>query len=768
MRYRPPSEVVAIGAELSLLLVLAVAAVGMGAVWSRTRRRVRIDAVLSDRLSTAPPRDIDVWEAVRVAIRVPPKEGELWSILDERTDPARFRPKLADDVEIKRFPLRWGNDYAMAANPRAMLFFRLEPWEVDLLELMDGSRTVAEIVVDRMEEEGDLDAGAATGLVMALQSGGFLDPHPPDVEGSLKDHLDPASTARRKLRTFAKTLSIDWSGADHLVKWWYRNLLRWCFTRVGASVAGLAAIGGFVAFIAVERSGRFGLGDSSAPAESLILLGLSFVLTFAHELGHAVVLTHYDRRVKSAGFMIYFGSPAFFVEASDGLMLDRGKRIVQSFAGPFAELVLAGLASVYLLVFPESSVSGVLFKFALLNYFVIFLNLIPLLELDGYWILSDLIQVPDLRPRSLAFIQRDLWHKLRTRERLTPQELGLGLYGVIGIAFTIVSLYWAYFFWQEIFGGLISALWNGGTVSRLLLVLLGLFLAGPALRGAISLGRVIGRRIRAVWRRIRFRTESRWRVEAGGLIDELPAFDDLPVEVLNDLAGRVSLRSVRSLQPVFRQGERPTGFYVVRSGRVGIEEEDPETGDTQVLRVMSRGDSFGELGLLEAAPRSATARAIDESELFEIDKGTFDRLLADSIHAPKFAPTMQTLMELRELPVFSGLGSAPLSELLAHGGWITAPPGQELITQGEEADAFYAIRSGQVDVSRDGDHVATLGPGSYFGEIALLRSSPRTATIVARTPLRAFRLDREGFDRVIADAFRRGTLKTAAGRTWQH
>ena len=43
--------------------------------------------------------------------------------------------------------------------------------------------------------------------------------------------------------------------------------------------------------------------------------------------------------------MIYFGSPAFFVEASDSLMLDRRQRILQSFAGPFAELVLAGFSS---------------------------------------------------------------------------------------------------------------------------------------------------------------------------------------------------------------------------------------------------------------------------------------------------------------------------------------------------------------------------------------------------------------------------------------
>ncbi len=157
----------------------------------------------------------------------------------------------------------------------------------------------------------------------------------------------------------------------------------------------------------------------------LILLG--FVLTGAHELGHALVEVHKGRRIGGAGFMIYFGSPAFFVDASDGLMMDRWWRIAQSFSGPWFELVLAGFASLILYFFPTWGPSELLYRFAILNLFVIFLNLIPMLELDGYWIFADLIQVPDLRPRSLAFIQHDLWHKLRTRDRLSLQEWGLAL-----------------------------------------------------------------------------------------------------------------------------------------------------------------------------------------------------------------------------------------------------------------------------------------------------------------------------------------------------
>jgi CRP-like cAMP-binding protein len=155
-------------------------------------------------------------------------------------------------------------------------------------------------------------------------------------------------------------------------------------------------------------------------------------------------------------------------------------------------------------------------------------------------------------------------------------------------------------------------------------------------------------------------------------------------------------------------------------------------------------------------------------ELFEVDKGTFDRLLAEEMRAPDFGHTMQALAELRELPIFHGLDSEQLTVILEHGDWTTIPPGDEVITQGEPGDAFYAIASGRADVLHDGQVVDSVGKGMYVGEIALLRDVPRTATVRATTSMRVFALDREGFELVVADAFRRGTLRPAADRVWQH
>jgi CRP-like cAMP-binding protein/Zn-dependent protease len=760
-----------------LILAAIVGAGVVVAVDSVRQRRLRRQALNIGTLlaaasaSPATVADSPVTLAERAIERGAPSEvGEVqgvWAVLDETVDPERFVPKLADGAEIKTFEMRWGNDYAIVARPDHALHFELQPWEAELMRQMDGTRTSEELIVDHLQAAGDLDPGAVLGLIDQLRESGFLAPARPHVRSLVADHLDRASRGRRKLREFAKQLKIGWDGAEGFVVACYRGL-KLFFRPWMVVAAGTVALIGFAAFVETQRSGRYVLSETHAPLETIVFLALGLFLTFAHELGHAMALIHYRRRVLSAGFFIFFGSPAFFVDASDGLMLEPRERIVQSFAGPFAELILAGIASIVMVLTAGSTLAAFLYRFALINYFIIFMNLIPLLELDGYWIFSDLIQMPDLRRRSLNFVQHDLWHKLRRRQGFTLQEAGLGLYGTIGVAFTILSFYTAYFFWQQIFGGLVSSLWNGGLVSRILLVLLALAFIGPLIRGLITLARTIYKRAKDVGDRMRFRLERGWRVEAASLIDALPAFDDLDEDVLSDLAGRVTLVSVSDGQTIFRQGDEADAFYVVRSGTVHIQDEDVEGGDTRVLTTLDRGDAFGELGLLGSAPRAATARAEGDATLFRVDKASFDALLADDIDAPDFAPTMQAYAELRSLGPFRGLATTDLALVLDHGSWVNASPGEAIITQGEPGDAFYVIGSGQADVVRDGEVVASLGAGAYFGEVALLTDEPRNATVVAHTPSRVFRLDREGFGEVIAQTFRRGVVDRAPDRNMEH
>src|SRR4029079_8360547 len=297
-----------------------------------------------------------------------------------------------------------------------------------------------------------------------------------------------------------------------------------------------------------------------------LLFALNLLLIFIHELGHATVLVHYRRRVRSAGFRIYFGAPAFFVDSSDALMLDREARIAQSFGGPYFELIASGVAAIALWLWPHGFMAPLLFSFVVVNYYVLLINLTPMLELDGYFMLSDAIRVPDLRPRSLAFLRRDLWTMLRRRERFSSNDVGLLLFGTVGVAFTVFVLVSTFWFWQRTFGGLIAALWNAGARGVVPLFVLVSFVAAPVIRGAVALARAFGRRTKMWWHRMRFRPQRHWRIEAALLVDALPSFDDLPGDVLSDIAGRVERRHVAAGSVVVRQGDLANAFFVVRSG----------------------------------------------------------------------------------------------------------------------------------------------------------------------------------------------------------
>jgi len=741
-------------------------------------RRIQVAGAGPDVLALLGTRRVPVSAATVHVPRIEPREADgraaseapldgVWADVRRTLDPDNFRPRLAERTEIRVFRLRWGDDYAIVASPERTAHLRLEPWEAEMVQRMDGTRSVSELIVERLQEDGDLDTNGVTSLVELLRGAGILEPRAIDLPGSIADRLDPASPGRRRLRQFGKTLQIEWTGAQRLATAAYRGGLRLAFRPLVLAIVISVALTGMLAFIAVVRSGHFELNLRAAPAEAAILLALGFFLTVIHELGHALVMVHYDRRVLSAGFLIYFGSPAFYVDASDVLLLDGRKRMVQSLGGPLAETFVAGIASIVLFLFPDVSAGPLMYRFAFVNYFIVLENLVPLLELDGYFILSDLIELPDLRPRSLEFLRSELWHKLRLRQRFSLQEVGLGIYGVLGVLFTILSFWVGWFFWQQLFGNLISDLWNGGLGSRFLLLVLAVFFAGPILRAGIALARAVVRRVKGYVDTIRFRFERSWRIEAAELIDELPAFDDLPEELLSSLAGRVRLRSLSPGRAVFRQGDRPEAFYVIRSGTVNVEDEDPETGDTRVIRTLGRGDSFGELGLLSSAARQATVRAITNVQLFEVGKGTFDRLLMDEMRAPDFGPTLQSFVELRELGPFRRLSSDELATILEHGTWTRHAPGHVVIAQGEPGDAFYAIAAGRADVDIDGRRIKELGPGDHFGELALLDDAPRSASVIARTPMRAFRLDREGFDAVIAHGFRHDRDQST-GRSLEH
>jgi CRP-like cAMP-binding protein len=95
-------------------------------------------------------------------------------------------------------------------------------------------------------------------------------------------------------------------------------------------------------------------------------------------------------------------------------------------------------------------------------------------------------------------------------------------------------------------------------------------------------------------------------------------------------------------------------------------------------------------------------------------------------------------MEARSLEgigLFSGLSKKELGKLAPWTDEVSVSAGHALATEGQFAHEFFVIEEGSADVMQDGERIAELGPGEFFGEIGLLETERRTASVVATTPM---------------------------------
>jgi CRP-like cAMP-binding protein len=109
----------------------------------------------------------------------------------------------------------------------------------------------------------------------------------------------------------------------------------------------------------------------------------------------------------------------------------------------------------------------------------------------------------------------------------------------------------------------------------------------------------------------------------------------------------------------------------------------------------------------------------------------------------------EKVVGLKRVPLFEGLSKKELRELARATEDVAVDAGTVLCREGRLAQEFFVIVDGVAEVTKDGNHLATREAGDFFGEIGLITTTKRTATVTATTPLRCFILMRGDFRRVL-------------------
>ncbi len=193
---------------------------------------------------------------------------------------------------------------------------------------------------------------------------------------------------------FRKTLAVG--GLDTRLAWVYQQFGWLFFSKTLRWLYPLLLIVGVLTFIHLLQDGQFSIYQvaNSSGLGLLVLILINAWMVSIHEGAHALTLKHYGLDVPRGGLIFYFGLPCFFVDATDAWMAPRQQRIAVALAGPYSTALCASFLAVLLILYPTMPGGDLLFKVALWGYVSVLINLYPLLEFDGYYILIDLLNMP--------------------------------------------------------------------------------------------------------------------------------------------------------------------------------------------------------------------------------------------------------------------------------------------------------------------------------------------------------------------------------------
>ncbi|HEY7482558.1 MAG TPA: HlyD family efflux transporter periplasmic adaptor subunit [Gemmatimonadales bacterium] len=425
------------------------------------------------------------------------------------------RPRLRSDLVLVEQTYRGEQSY-IVKDPSTRKYFRFRPVEVAVMQTLDGRRTVAEAAAALLDQGIKVTAATVGRFADKLKTMGLCERTLRESTVLLMERL--RAQRRKRLRTGpfqGDLLRLRWSvgDPDHFMD---RTIpyLKFFFTREFLITSCVLFAMYFVILALKWPEFVKAMGDVYLLRASLwtyvLLWAVTMVIVVVHEMAHGYTCKHYGGKVHEIGAMLFYFELAFFCNVNDAWTFpERKARLWVTAAGSWIEMVVASIAAiVWWIAAPGTFVSDVALGFFLVGGLAaVLVNLNPLIPLDGYYALSDWLEVPNLRQRAFAHLAWTLRTRWLGLELPMPpadereQKIFL-LYGTLASAYTglifVVAAGIAYGWLSRIFGAV-------GVVALVIFV----WLATGQLR------RNLWRAAADAWRELR----ARW--SAGGRVHRL-------------------------------------------------------------------------------------------------------------------------------------------------------------------------------------------------------------------------------------------------------
>jgi multidrug resistance efflux pump len=349
-------------------------------------------------------------------------------------------PKLRADLVVSPQE-RGGVVQYVIKDPLSGRYFQLGEREYFIASLLDGLRGPDEVCATVEEKyNARLSTDALRKFASRLASLGFLEGTEPEAAAPARFKPRAASGERGISRYFMITVrAFD---PDRILGA-ISGKVSFVFTRwfVFAALSSIAVAG----FVAVSNRAVIWEGMGNVFQFRNLLMAWIGVLMVGmiHEMAHATTCRYFGGRVREMGVLLMYFQPCLFSNVSDAWLFGKkSQRMLVTFAGGFVEMIVWALAVlVWRVSAPESGIHHLAFIIMAASGLTILFNFNPLIRLDGYYLLIDLLDMPNLRGRAFAYMRSLL---ARLFLGLEPRQKPLGArekriyitYGLVAMVYT--------------------------------------------------------------------------------------------------------------------------------------------------------------------------------------------------------------------------------------------------------------------------------------------------------------------------------------------
>ncbi|MBU1750085.1 MAG: M50 family metallopeptidase [Chloroflexi bacterium] len=385
--------------------------------------------------------------AARPVVLVEDTDGpSLWDHLDHHLRLVKARPRLRADLVVSQQE-EAGVTYYVLKDPVALAYYRFKANEYFILTLLDANHEVRDLVQAYSQQYRPIRPETVQGFLDKVEGFGLLEHGRQNLYSQLMAHLTSHVVSRLgALLRFNYTLPDTDGWTQRL----YR-VVRVLFSTPLVWFWSLLALSGLIPLVLGWYRLGSDLGTVFASGWELVLYALLLygsvaVVIVVHELAHALTCVHFGGHVHKMGIMLYYITLAAYADTSDAwLFPSRWQRAGVSLAGPLSTLVFGSLGAWLWWLAPVGSMFSHLALMLMLATVPFSLaNLNPFLEFDGYYVLSDLTGIPNLRRRSFEYSRLWLMRWVRRDQPVPPADAGQRriflAYGLLAAVYFVVFL----------------------------------------------------------------------------------------------------------------------------------------------------------------------------------------------------------------------------------------------------------------------------------------------------------------------------------------